>query len=138
MSANLPRSTPGRLLVLWAGLMTWVLIFSWRVHVNRVDYDWCEYPTGLGDGDYYQPNTPADYHSPVLKFPGHPEGLYRRSGKPLVRSDAAMTRLVRDFSGKLFVYSDNKKKASFYVKAADDRYLEFGERRFWPEYKPDK
>lgn len=138
MAANLHRSTPGRLLVLWAGLMTCVLVFAWRVHVNRADYDWCEYPTGLGDHDYYQTFSASDFHAPGLKFPGHPEGLYRRSGRPLKRSDAQMTKLVRDASNRLFVYTDARSPGKFYVKAAQDQYLEFGTRKFWPEYKPGR
>ena len=136
MSANLHRSTPGRLLVLWAGLMTCVLIFSWRVHVNRADYDWCEYPTGLGDREYYKPLSASDFHAPVLKFQGHPEGLFRRSGKAVVRRDASMTKLAKEDGGRMFVYTDSKRPARFFVKAADDHYLEFGARKFWPEYQP--
>ena len=138
MSANLHRSTPGRLLVLWAGLMTWVLIFAWRVHVNRADYDWCEYPTALGDRDYYHGASPEDYHTPSLKFALHPEGLFRRSGRPVTRSDAQMAKVYRDAAGKLFVYTDSRDPKRYYVKAADERYLEFGARKFWPEYQPGK
>ena len=25
-----------------------------------------------------------------------------------------------------------------FVKVADDRYIEFGERKYWPEYQPPK
>lgn len=136
MSANLPRSTPGRLLVLWAGLMTGVLIFSWRVHVNRADYDWCEFPTALEDRDYYQPFSVNDAYTPMLKFPGHADGLYRRMMKPVKRSDARMVKVARDDTGKMFVYADTKEPARFFVKAAEERYLEFGARKFWPKYEP--
>ena len=138
MADNLHRSTPGRLLVLWAGLMTCVLIFSWRVHANRSDYDWCEYPTALGDQDYYKSLSDNDYHAPALKFQGHPEGLYRRMVKPVKRSDGAMTKLARDATGKVFVYADTHSPGRFFVKAAQDQYVEFGARKFWPEYVPGK
>ncbi len=136
MSANLPRSTPGRLLVLWAGLMTGVLIFSWRVHVNRADYDWSEFPTALEDRDYYKPFSANDAYTPALKFKGCPEGLYRRAMKPAKRTDARMVKVARDATDQIFVYADTGKPSRFFVKAAHDQYLEFGARKFWPQYLP--
>ncbi|MDB6073384.1 MAG: hypothetical protein JWO89_1024 [Verrucomicrobiaceae bacterium] len=121
--------------------MTGVLIFAWRVHVNRADYDWTEYPTALGDKDYYQPFSANDLYAPVLKVPGHRAGLYRRMVKPVKRSDARMTKVGRDATGKVFVYADTKKKPGsperLFVKAADDQYLEFGARKFWPPFRPE-
>lgn len=138
MSANVQRSTPGRLLILWAALMTGVLIFSWRVHVNRADYDWTEYPTALGDHDYYQALSENDFFTPSLKFAGHADGLFRRTVKPVKRDDARMIKQGREASGKLFVYALDTQPGRYYLKAGEDRYVEFGERKFWPEFKPGK
>ncbi len=136
MAANLQRSTPGRLLVLWAALMTWVLIYSWRVHLNRADYDWCDYPTALGDREYYKALADNDFYTPCLKFPGHADGLYRRTVNPVARGDVRMTKLARDATNRVYVYVDARKPGRFFVKAGEDRYVEFGARKFWPEYQP--
>lgn len=136
MSSNLQRSTPGRLLVLWAALMTGVLVYSWRVHLNRADYDWYSNPTALGDAEYYTALSANDFYTPCLKFSGHEEGLFRRTVKPVAREDARMTKLGRDETNRFFVYTLAKKAGRFFVKTADDRYVEFGARKFWPEYRP--
>jgi hypothetical protein len=135
MAPNLQRSTPGRLLVLWAALMTGVLIFSWRVHLDRADYDWCDYPTALGDRDYYKALSDNDFYTPSLKFSGHSEGLCRRTVKPVASEDSRMTKLARDATNRVFVYVDARKPGRFFVKTGEDRYVEFGARKFWPEYK---
>ncbi len=135
MAANLQRSTPGRFLVLWAALMTGVLIFSWRVHLNRADYDWCDYPTGLGDSRYYKALSPNDFYTACLKFPGHPEGLYRRTVRPVVRDDAKMMKVARNDTGSLFVYARAGHPDRWFLKSGEDRYVEFGARKFWPPYK---
>ena len=134
MAPNLQRSTPGRLLVLWAALMTGVLVFSWRVHLNRADYEWSAYPTALGDEDYYHALSGNDFYEPCLSFPGHTGALYRRTVEPVVREDGRMTKLARDATNRFFVYSEDGKPGRFFVKTAKDRSLEFGVRKFWPEY----
>lgn len=138
MSANVQRSTPGRFIVVWALLMTVVLLFAWRVHLHRAEYYWNEYPTALGDRDYYTKLSDNDFYSPALKFPGHEKGLFRRTYKPVSRNDGRMQRSARDASNRVFVYTDAKKPGRVFLKVADDRYIEFGERKFWPEYQPPK
>ena len=138
MAANVQRSTPGRFLLIWAILMTSLLLFSWRLHLHLGDYLSYEYPTALGDHDYYTRLTDNDFYKPALQLPGHSEGLFRRMVKPVTRDDSRMLKVGRDASNKVFVYADQRQPKRLFVKVADDRYLEFGERKFWPEYQPPK
>lgn len=138
MSANLQRGTAGRFLIAWAVLMSGVLLFAWRVQLHPADYRWNEYPTALGDSSYYGQLSDNDFYSPVLRMQGKKEGLFRRTVRPMHRDDARMLRLEREATGTFFVYTDTKPTGRVYLKAADDRYVEFGERLFWPEYQPPK
>lgn len=139
MIANTQRGTAGRFLIAWAILMSGVLIFAWRVQLHPDQYSWVEWPTALGDRHYYQSFlSNNDFYEPALRFSGQEQGLYRRMAKPVRRNDAHMVRLQREASGAHFVYTDQKSTGRIYLKAADDRYVEFGERMFWPEYQPPK
>lgn len=134
MAANVQRSTPGRLLIVWAALMTSLVIFTWTVRLRANDYDWLEWPTGLGDVQYYKALSDNDFYKPALVFDDH-EGLFRRQTKPIVRDDVRMRRLMMDATRRVFVYSDPKKPGAYYLKAGENRYIEFGERRFWPKFE---
>lgn len=138
MAGNQQRSTPGRFLIVWCLLMTAVLLFAWRVHLHRDEYLWNEYISGLGDREYYTRLSDNDFHTAALQVPGEKAGLFRRASNPVERDDAKMVRLTRDTSNRVFVYKDERKPESYYLKAANDRYIEFGERKFWPEYQPPK
>jgi hypothetical protein len=137
-SRNQARHTAGLLMLAWAVLMTSLLLFSWRVYLHRSEWNWREYPTGLGDTEVYQPFTENDYYLPALSWQGQKEARYRRSVEPLKRDDAAMIRMARETSNRGFVYGDRKGGPRRYLKAAEDRYLEFGDRKYWPAYLPLK
>ena len=138
MSGNLQRGTAGRFLLGWALLMSGALLFAWRVQLHPADYSWVEWPTALGDRTYYGKISDNDFYQPVLRFEGHDQGLYRRTVNPVPRDDARMMRLAREATGTFFVYTEPKHQQRFFLKVADDRYVEFGERLFWPEYQPPK
>lgn len=123
----------------WVALMLPLVILSWRIHANQMDYDWAEYPTGLGDDRCYTSLGKQDFFEPNLKFAGHVNGLYRRNFKAVRREDANMTKVCLESTGRFFVYTDGdpdrpSQEAShrFYLKVADGEYLEFGERRYYP------
>ena len=123
----------------WVALMVPLVILSWRIHANRGEYDWAEYPTGLGDDRCYTSLGKQDFFEPNLKFAGHEGGLYRRNFKAVRREDADMVKLALESTGRFFVYTDEEpqersKVASprFYLKVADGEYLEFGERKYYP------
>lgn len=138
MSNNVRRGTPGRLLLVWSCLMPMVVLFAWRVHAHRSSFEWVEYPTGLGDHHYYSGLGNNDFYEPNLRLPGQGEGLYRRMVNPVYRKDERMIKVAREEQGRVFVYSEAAEQASkrLYVKSAEDKYLEFGERKHWPSYTP--
>lgn len=143
---NQLRDTPGRLLLGWALLSSALVLFAWRIHVHRPDYDWLEYPTALGDTRYYPalPNGQGlgenDFFGAHLIFRLQDQELrlYRRLHHPTARRDVAMRKVALEASGRYFVYTDDTGSASrrrFYLKAGEDRYVEFGERLFYPTFE---
>lgn len=140
MAANEIRDTPGRLLLGWALLMTALVVLAWRIHVHRADYDWTEYPTALGDVQYYTTLGKDDRYEPNLRFTGHEEGVFRRAVEPVELEDAQMLKIALDASGKHFVYQPASSGAAdplpVYLKTGENRYVEFGARKFYLPYEP--
>jgi hypothetical protein len=138
MSNNVRRGTPGRLLLLWCALLPVAVLFSWRVHAHRDAFEWTEYPTGLGDSSYYTSLGENDYYEANLRIQGQPNGLYRRMVNPVPRRDERMFKIAREERGRVFLYAAEQGNPDrrVYVKSGEDKYLEFGERKFWPAYTP--
>jgi len=138
--SNEPRDTPGRLLLGWAVLMVALVILAWRIHLNPADYEWTEYPTALGDTRYYTALGSDDRYEPNLRFAGHDKGLYRRSAEAVIYDDATMLKLTLESTGKHLVYQRAEEfgnaAASVYLKSGENRYVEFGARKFYPPYVP--
>jgi len=151
-TGNVMRDTPGRLLLVWALLFTFLVLLSWRIHVHRADYDWLEYPTALGDTAYYRPELGAelpgggdDRLEGNLRFRLGEETLvlYRRLVKPTRRKDVRMRKVAKEESGAFYVYTDavpkldaeGRVKWRFYLKAGEDAYIEFGEKLFFPTFE---
>ena len=137
VSANRLRDTPGRVLLGWAMLMTPLVILSWRVHLHPGDFDWVEYPTGLGDSRIYKPME-ADLFAPNLRIQGHPEGLFRRDREPQSMEDATMTKVSMDESGTWFIYMSTQPELSgrVFLKTGQGRYVEFGARAHYQPFVP--
>jgi hypothetical protein len=134
-SLNQIRDTPGRMLMLWAVLFTTVVIFAWRVHHGRDDYDWVDYPSGLGDTQYYETMIGEnDFFTPNLKWDENPKGLYRRTFKPRLRADSKMRKVALDTMERHYIYTDAKPstKPRRYLKSGENAYIEFGERKYYP------
>lgn len=140
MAANELRDTPGRLLLGWALLLSCLVLLAWRIHLHPTDYEWTEYPTALGDVKYYTALGQEDRYEPNLRFPGQEKGLYRRSVDAVVYDDATMLKLALDATGRHLVYQRAQAwgdaKASVYLKSGENRYIEFGTRKFYPPYVP--
>ncbi|WP_395746855.1 hypothetical protein [Prosthecobacter sp.] len=143
MGANEIRDTPGRLLLGWAVLFVSVVVLSWRVHLRPADYEWTEYPTALGDTKYYTtPLGEDDRYEANLRFAGEEEGLFRRSEEAVTFEDAAMLKRALDVTGRYFIYqraqSDGKAPLPLpvYLKSGENRYVEFGERKFYRPFVP--
>lgn len=139
-AANEPRDTPGRLLLGWALLMTALIVLAWRIHLRPAEYEWTEYPTALGDTQYYTALGKDDRYEPNLRFPGQEKGLFRRVEAPVEYDDATMLKIARDASGRHFIYQPAAATESaplpVYLKSSENRYVEFGVRKFYPPYAP--
>ena len=57
---------------------------------------------------------------------------------PVERADERMQKVAKEQEGRCFIYAegDGKSAKRIFVKSGEDRYLEFGQRKFWPEFKP--
>jgi hypothetical protein len=139
MAQNTRRYTAGLLLTTWALSFSGLVLFVWRVHLHRDLFDSCHYPTALGDQAYYsQPLSPdgSDYYGPALKFPSEPQGLYRQNVNPIPKPDRLMHSVGLESTGRYTVYRESSRPDSgrYFLKAAEDRYIAFGERKHWPAY----
>ncbi len=132
-------------MLLWAVCCLPVVVFAWRVQLGRGQFDWTEYPTALGDTQYYSDTAMLggnDFFGANLKFEGQPKGLYRRTFKPRIRRDEDMLKVDRESTGRYYVYTEARPPRSndapaptrHYLKSGDDRYIEFGARKYYAEY----
>ncbi len=140
MAANEIRDTPGRLLLGWALLLTSLVLLSWRIHVRPADYEWTEYPTALGDTKYYTTLGKDDRYEPNLRYAGQEKGVFRRAVDPVELEDAEMLKIALDATGRHFIYQPDaageKSPLPVYLKSGENRYVEFGERKFYVPYEP--
>lgn len=148
-TGNESRDTPGRVLILWVILVLSVVVFSWRLHFAGAEFNWVEYPTGLGDTRYYVAMIGEnDFFGPNLKFKGHEKGLFRRTFNPLKRDDARMRKVGVDSTGRHFVYMEMasqepapdkgaRRSGPFFLKSDENAYIEFGERKYYPQNPDD-
>lgn len=151
MSGNLHRFTASRILFVFAVALFLVSLLALQIRLKREQLEWIDYPTALGDSDFYDPEEPIgedDFFEPNLCFSERPDGIYRRNRKPQRRLDEDMLILERDATDAYFVYTPRDRKAErvqpnekrerrFFLKATDDGYIEFGERKYWPEFVPE-
>jgi hypothetical protein len=99
--------------------------------------------TGLGDQNYYASLSGNDFYNPALVFDAAPKGLFRRTVVPVTRPDARMERHSLDASGKLIVYTESHIGAAalsphptrWFLKSGENRYVEFGERKYYPAFR---
>lgn len=145
MNGNQIRDTPGRMMMMLAVCCLPLVVFAWRVHLGRGQFDWVEYPTALGDANFYGDSEKLgenDFFEPNLKFAGNEKGLFRRGVHPKKRKDESMVKVAKESGGRFFVYTDAKTAISkdaktdrvLYLKAGDDRFIEFGARKYYQQY----
>lgn len=140
-AGNEIRDTPGRLLLGWAVLFTSLVLLSWHIHLRPAEYEWTEYPTALGDTQYYRTLGQDDRYEPNLRYPGQEKGLFRRAEEPVAFEDATMRKRALDATGRHFIYQPEgagEKAAPLpvYLKSGENRYVEFGTRKFYPPFVP--
>ena len=140
MAANEIRDTPGRLLLGWGVLFTSLVLLSWRIHLRPAEYEWAEYPTALGDTQYYRALGPDDRYEPNLRYLGQEKGVFRRAEEPVAFEDATMMKRALDATGQHFIYqpegAGEKGPLPVYLKSGENRYVEFGARKFYPPFVP--
>jgi hypothetical protein len=137
------RGTPGLILLLFAALLLVAALVQVIQARHESDPDEAEPVSGLGDTHYYTGLSENDYYNAALLFDAAPKGLFRRTVKPVPRSDSRMIRCCLESSGQFIVYSEwhpaSSPKAAgiprWYLKAGPDRYVEFGERKYFPAYQ---
>ena len=144
-AGNFIRDTPGRLLMAWALLFSSLVLLSWRIHVHRAEYDWLEYPTALGDKNYYRLESGLglganDFFEGNLQFTlgGESVTLFRQLHQQTRRKDGRMRKVAKDVTGRFYVYTDEAAREGenkFYLKAGEDQYVTFGERLFYPTFE---
>lgn len=142
--SNVTRGTPGLILLVFASLLlAATLVKTIRARQQRVK-DEAQPLTGLGDQNYYGSLSDDDFYNPSLVFDAAPKGLFRRTVVPVTRPDARMQRHGLDSTGKLIVYTESHigaaaRKSStptrWFLKSGDNRYVEFGERKYYPAFK---
>jgi hypothetical protein len=136
MAVNQTRGTPGVILMGFTVAMLAIALSAWRQSVAGTA-DATVPLTALYDTTYYSKFSDNDFASPVLDFPDAPHPLFRRTVNPVHRDDAKMLRTGRERSGQFFVYTEARPKLDdegrpirrWFLKAADNRYVEFGERK---------
>ncbi len=89
MAQNLPRGTPGRVLVLLALLMGVVVVSAWRDALRREENTWVRHPSALGDTGLMAPGQP-----PVLLETGGKIFTLTPGSVPLHRRDDRMFRVM--------------------------------------------
>lgn len=138
-AGNERRDTPGRMLLAWAVLFLALVVLAWRIHLHSDEYDWLEHPTALGDDRFYHTLGPGDdRHGPNLKFTGQEKGLYRRDLEPVNLPDARMKKVALELGGHCFVYrQEGVNPPRYYLKTAQDHYVEFGARKHYPPFVPE-
>jgi hypothetical protein len=146
MSANRTRGTPGMILLGYALICSAVALDAAHL-ARRGAHPEARALSGLGDTDFYDGKlTENDFFNPALVFAEAPRGLHRRSVNPLHRDDAKMRPVSFDQTGRCIVYTDARPKAGqdgqprarWYLKAGDNRYVEFGERKFFEVFPSGK
>jgi len=142
-SGNMTRGTPGLILLLFAALLLVAALVQVIQARHGPEPDTALPMTGSVDTHYYVGLSENDYFNPALVFDEAPKGLFRRTVNPVSRQDSRMIRCCLESTGQNVVYSEwhspsNQKATApkrWYLKSAPGRYVEFGERKYWPAYQ---
>ena len=146
MAQNVHRLTASRILLVFAGALFIASLVALQIRLKREALEWVEFPTALGDTRHYEPRE-EDFYSPNLRFSEQPQGLHRRNKKAQERSDADMLAIDTDSENRYTIYTPRDRESDFirpapvegrryFLKVDVDRYIEFGEKKFYPVYEP--
>ncbi len=124
MAQNLPRGTPGRVLILLALLTSVVMVSAWRDALQRSRTVRLRYPTAVGDAAFYTPGS-----GPLrIQAEGGIVELRESSGARLKRSDDRMFRVDLDTGYPFPLYTDREKLAAdvdprLYARVAEGEFI---------------
>ena len=75
-----------------------------------------------------------------MRFAGQDEGLFRRAEAAVEFDDGTMMKRGLDATGRHFIYqpesAGEKGPLPVYLKSGENRYVEFGARKFYPPFVP--
>ena len=144
--SNVTRGTPGLILLVFASLLLAATLVKTIRARQQPAKDEVHPLTGLGDQSYYSSLSGNDFYNPALVFDAAPKGLFRRTVVPVTRPDVRMIRHSLDASGKLVIYTESHigtaltksphpSPTRWFLKSGDNRYVEFGDRKYYPAFK---
>jgi hypothetical protein len=141
---NRPRGTPGRLLLIFGVLCLGAAANACWLRGQRESLEWVEQATGLGDPVFFPLRDHSalgpgdDFFEPNLRLAGQAEGHFRRSFNPLEIDDSRVVCVGLESGGRYRVYmrwpwgEGEAGKMRYFLKVADNSYLEFGEQSYDP------
>lgn len=124
MAQNLPRGTPGRVLILLALLTSVVMVSAWRDALQRSRTVRLRYPTAVGDAAFYTPGS-----GPLrISSPGGVVELRESAGPRLRRADDRMFRVDLNTGYPFPLYTDREKLAAdvdprLYARVAEGEFV---------------
>ena len=134
MPANQTRGTPGLFLLIFACALLLTAAGGWEMRREARGPIAVIALTGVGDASFYTALSNDDFRNPALVFSHAPQGLFRRTEDPVHREDATMLRVETESTGRHTVYTEavtepgspGEAPPRWYLKAGNDRYVEFG------------
>lgn len=124
MAQNIPRGTPGRVLVILALLMGLVVVSAWRDALHREAATWIRHPTALGDPGLFVRGQP-----PVQLTTGGKTITLTAGTTPFHRRDDRMFRVTTGF-GESLPFSVFSTKETLETEAEPRLYARTGPHQF--------
>ena len=123
MASNLPRGTPGRVLLLFGLLAAGVAAVVWRDARQQPRIAAVTHPTACGDATWFQAGSPP----PAFELSGQRYLLVPAGGGRFERRDDLMFAVALPVGGGLRVYTPRE---DFDRKSIPPLYLKSGEGEF--------
>ena len=133
-SSNVFRQTPGRVLLAAGITAALVAVFTVVDRTRRLQLEGLEFPSALGDREFFPFGESYDPEQVVMQFDGEP--LYRLRRKPLDRYDKYMVKVGREDGDRCYLYlykniesrrlGTAAQEENLWAKVADGSYIELG------------
>ncbi len=130
---NLFKQTPGRILLAFGITAALVAIYTAVDATRRGQEEGYDFPTALGDREWYVPAPGFDPQQILFTVDGEP--FYQQKRAAAERYDKYMVKRGREDADRFYVYGYHNPRYGvepeagvLFVKVGDGRYLECGER----------